>query len=129
VRIVDDIRVLPDGTAELGQLAEIVRDKRIPLEMCPSSNVQTGAVDSIAEHPFALLARLRFRVTVNTDNRLMSDTTMSQEMYRLVEAFGYGWTDLERFTINAMKSAFLHFDERLAIIDEVIKPRYAVLAG
>lgn len=129
VRIVDDIGVLPDGTAQLGQLAAILRDKRIPLEMCPSSNVQTGAVESIADHPFDLLARLRFRVTVNTDNRLMSDTTMSQEMLRLVEAFGYGWSDLERFTINAMKSAFLHFDERLAIIDEVIKPRYAVLIG
>jgi len=129
VRIVDDIGVLPDGTAKLGQLAAILRDKRIPLEMCPSSNVQTGAVESIAGHPFDLLARLRFRVTVNTDNRLMSDTTMSQEMLRLVEAFGYGWSDLERFTINAMKSAFLHFDERLAIIDEVIKPRYAVLIG
>jgi adenosine deaminase len=129
VRIVDDIEVLPDGTAVLGRLAAILRDKRIPLEMCPSSNVQTGAVKSIESHPFDLLARLRFRVTVNTDNRLMSDTTMSQEMLRLVEAFGYGWSDLERFTINAMKSAFIHFDERLAIIDEVIKPRYAVLTG
>ncbi len=129
VRIVDDIEVLPDGTARLGPLAAILRDKRIPLEMCPSSNVQTGAVKSIADHPFDLLARLRFRVTVNTDNRLMSDTTMSQEMARLVQAFGYGWSDLERFTINAMKSAFIHFDERLAIIDEVIKPRYAVLIG
>jgi adenosine deaminase len=129
VRIVDDIEVLPDGSARLGPLAAILRDKRIPLEMCPSSNVQTGAVTSIASHPFDLLARLRFRVTVNTDNRLMSDTTMSQEMARLVEAFGYGWSDLERFTINAMKSAFIHFDERLAIIDEVIKPRYAVLIG
>ena len=129
VRIVDDIEVLPDGTAVLGRLAAILRDKRIPLEMCPSSNVQTGAVESIESHPFDLLARLRFRVTVNTDNRLMSDTTMSQEMLRLVEAFGYGWSDLERFTINAMKSAFIHFDERLAIIDDVIKPRYAVLIG
>ncbi|GAY18916.1 adenosine deaminase [Mycobacterium sp. shizuoka-1] len=129
VRIVDDIEVAADGTARLGPLAAILRDKRIPLEMCPSSNVQTGAVASIAGHPFDLLARLRFRVTVNTDNRLMSDTTMSQEMARLVEAFGYGWSDLERFTINAMKSAFIHFDERLAIIDEVIKPRYAVLIG
>ena len=129
VRIVDDIEVGPDGTARLGRLAAILRDKRIPLELCPSSNVQTGAVESIASHPFDLLARLRFRVTVNTDNRLMSDTTMTQEMSRLVEAFGYGWSDLERFTINAMKSAFLHFDERLAIIDEVIKPRYAVLIG
>ena len=129
VRIVDDIEELPDGTFHLGRVASIVRDKRIPLEMCPSSNVQTGAAPSIAEHPFDMLARLRFRVTVNTDNRLMSDTTMSQEMARLVEAFGYGWSDLERFTINAMKSAFIPFDERLAIIDEVIKPRYAVLIG
>jgi adenosine deaminase len=129
VRIVDDIEVQPDGSARLGRVAAIVRDKRIPLELCPSSNVQTGAVKSIAEHPFDLLARLRFRVSVNTDNRLMSDTTMSQEMLRLVEAFGYGWSDLERFTINAMKSAFIPFDERLAVIDEVIKPRFAVLIG
>jgi adenosine deaminase len=129
VRIVDDIEVDADGTARLGRLAALLRDKRIPFEMCPSSNVQTGAVASIAEHPFDRLARLRFRVTVNTDNRLMSDTTMSLEMLRLVEAFGYGWSDLERFTINAMKSAFISFPERLAIIDEVIKPRYAVLIG
>ena len=129
VRIVEDIAVSPEGGAVLGRVAGIVRDKRIPLEMCPSSNVQTGAVDSIADHPFDLLARLRFRVTVNTDNRLMSDTSMSLEMARLVEAFGYGWSDLERFTINAMKSAFIHFDQRLAIIDDVIKPRYAVLVG
>ena len=129
VRIVDDIEVAPDGSAELGRLAALVRDKRIPLELCPSSNVQTGAVPSIDKHPFDLLARLRFGVTVNTDNRLMSDTTMSLEMSRLVDAFGYGWSDLERFTINAMKSAFIHFDERLEIIDNVIKPRYAVLVG
>jgi adenosine deaminase len=129
VRIVDDIEIGPDGEAVLGRVAGIVRDKRIPLEMCPSSNVQTGAVDSIEDHPFDLLARLRFRVTVNTDNRLMSDTSMSKEMFRLAEAFGYGWSDLERFTVNAMKSAFIHFDERLAIIDEVIKPRFAVLMG
>ena len=129
VRIVDDITERPDGGVTLGRLAALVRDKRIPLEMCPSSNVQTGAVPSIEKHPFGLLARLRFRVTVNTDNRLMSDTTMTKEMVRLAETFGYGWSDLERFTINAMKSAFIHFDERLAIIDEVIKPRYAVLVG
>ncbi len=129
VRIVDDITVAGDGAVHLGRLAALLRDKRIPLELCPSSNVQTGAVGSIAEHPFDLLARCRFRVTVNTDNRLMSDTTMSQEMLRLVEAFGYGWSDLARFTINAMKSAFIGFDERLAIIDEVIKPRFAVLIG
>jgi adenosine deaminase len=129
VRIVDDIDVDDDGTVRLGPQASILRDKRIPLELCPSSNVHSGVVGSIAEHPFDLLARARFRVTINTDNRLMSDTSMSREMHRLVEAFGYGWSDLERFTINAMKSAFIPFDERLAIIDEVIKPRFAVLIG
>ena len=129
VRIIDDITVAEDGTVELGRLAAYVRDKRIPLEMCPSSNVQTGAADSFAEHPIGLLARLRFRVTVNTDNRLMSGTSMTDEMHGLVEAFGYTLEDLSWFTINAMKSAFLPFDERLAIIDEVVKPGYAALAA
>lgn len=128
VRIVDDIEGSGDAV-RLGRLASIVRDKRIPLELCPSSNVQTGAVPSLDKHPFDLLARLRFRVTVNTDNRLMSDTSMSREMHRLAETFGYGLRDLEWFTVNAMKSAFLHFDERLAIINDIIKPRYAELAG
>jgi len=127
VRIVDDIIVKPDGEVELGRLAAYVRDKRIPLEMCPSSNVQTGAAASIAEHPIGLLRRLYFRVTVNTDNRLMSGTSMTDEMAQLVEVFGYDWADLQWFTVNAMKSAFLPFDERLALINDVIKPGYAEL--
>jgi adenosine deaminase len=124
VRIVDDIS-LPERA--LGRLAAYVRDKRIPLELCPSSNVQTGAVPSIADHPIGLLRDLRFRVTVNTDNRLMSGTSMSREMMLLVDAFGYGWAELQWFTVNAMKSAFIPFDERLALINEVIKPAYAKL--
>ncbi|GAA0968414.1 Adenosine deaminase [Nocardioides aquaticus] len=127
VRIVDDVEVGEDGSVRLGRLAAYVRDTRIPLELCPASNVQTGAAASIAEHPIGLLRDLRFRVTVNTDNRLMSDTSMSAEMLALVEAFGWGLTDLRWVTINAMKSAFLPFDERLEIIDEVIKPGYAAL--
>lgn len=127
VRIVDDIEVLPDGTERLGRLASYVRDRRIPLEMCPSSNVQTGAAPSIEEHPIGRLRRLGFRVTVNTDNRLMSGTSMTHEMSLLSEAFGYGLKDLEWFTINAMKSAFIPFDQRLAIINEQIKPGYAEL--
>ncbi|MEV0610515.1 adenosine deaminase [Polymorphospora rubra] len=127
VRIVDDITVGEQPV--LGRLAAYVRDKRIPLELCPSSNVQTGAAASIAEHPIGLLRDLRFRVTVNTDNRLMSGTSMSREMALLVEAFGYGWAELQWFTINAMKSAFIPFDERLAIINETIKPAYAKLLG
>ena len=143
VRIVDDIsvrdRAFGDDVAaaiaadpsevHLGRLAAYVRDMRIPLEMCPSSNVQTGAADSIALHPISLLKRLRFRVTVNTDNRLMSGTSMSREMGLLVGEAGWTLEDLRWVTINAMKSAFIPFDERLAIIDEVVKPRYAELLG
>jgi len=132
VRIIDDIDLdggSAGGAPRLGRLASYVRDKRIPLEMCPSSNIQTGAAASIAEHPIGTLTDLRFRVTVNTDNRLMSGTSMTTEMDKLVEAFGYGMPDLRWFTINAMKSAFLPFDERLAIIDEQIKPAYAVLSA
>ena len=127
VRIVDDITVDDDGTATLGLLAGYVRDRRIPLEMAPTSNVQTGAAASIATHPIGLLTDLRFRVTVNTDNRLMSGVSMTSEMAGLVDAFGYDWYRLQWFTINAMKSAFLPFDERLAIIENIIKPGYAAL--
>jgi adenosine deaminase len=125
VRIIDDIRRERDGSASLGRLASYVRDRRIPLEMCPTSNVQTGAAPSISEHPIGLLRRLSFRVTVNTDNRLMSGVTLSSEFRSLVEAFGYGWADIEWLTINAMKSAFAPFDERLTIINTVIKPGFA----
>ncbi|MBA2553351.1 MAG: adenosine deaminase [Geodermatophilaceae bacterium] len=127
VRIIDDISTDEDGTVRLGRLAQYVRDRRIPLEMCPSSNVQTGAAPSIAEHPIGLLRQLSFRVTVNTDNRLMSGVSMTSEMAALVEAFGYGWDDLQWLTLNAMKSAFIPFDERLDLINTVIKPGYASL--
>jgi adenosine deaminase len=129
VRIVDDIDVAADGTVRLGRLAAYVRDKRIPLELCPTSNVQTGAAPSLDAHPFGLLTRLRFRVTVNTDNRLMSGTSMGQEFAALAEAFDYDLNDFAWFTVNAMKSAFLPFDQRLALINDVIKPGYAALAA
>ena len=143
VRIVDDILVHDKPFADdpgkaldadpadiyLGLLAAYVRDRRIPLEMCPSSNIQTGAAESVALHPISLLKRLRFRVTVNTDNRLMSGTSMSHEMGLLVTEAGWTMDDLRWVTINAMKSAFLPFDERLAIIEDVVKPGYAALEG
>ncbi len=127
VRIVDDIHVRDDGSVELGRLAAYVRDRRVPLEMCPTSNVHTGAAPSIREHPIDLLRRLRFRVTVNTDNRLMSGVSMSSEFAALDEAFGIGLGEMEWLTINAMKSAFAAFDERLRLINEVVKPGYARL--
>ena len=127
VRIIDDITVNADGTVTLGDLAAYVRDRRIPLELCPKSNVDTGAAASIAEHPIGLLRKLNFRVTLNTDNRLMSNTSMSAEMTSLVEAFDYSLRDLEWMTVNAMKSSFLPFNERLDIINQIIKPGYARL--
>jgi adenosine deaminase len=127
VRIVDDITTLPDGSVELGRLAAFVRDRRIPLEMCPTSNVHTGAAASVADHPIDLLRRLRYRVTLNTDNRLMSGVTLSSEFEALDQAFGIGLGEMEWLTINALKSAFAPFDERLRLINEVVKPGYAHL--
>ena len=142
VRIVDDIgfrgaTVTDDPLAaneaaredpsqlRLGRLAAFVRDTRVPLEMCPHSNVQTGAAPSIAAHPITLLANLRYRITLNTDNRLMSDTSMTREMHALVTEAGWDLDDLRWVTTNAMKSAFLPFDERLELIEGTIKPAYA----
>ncbi len=126
VRIVDDITGEP-GAEKLGHLAAYVRDSRVCLEMCPTSNLNTGVCSSIEEHPIELLKRLRFRVTVNTDNRLISDTSMTREMMKLHDAFGWDLHDFEWLTINAMKSAFTAFPERLRIISGLIKPRYALL--
>jgi adenosine deaminase len=127
VRIADDISVGPDGETQLGSLAGYIRDRRIPLELGPTSNVHTGAAPSLAEHPIGLLRRLQFRVTVNTDNRLMSGVTLSSELARCSETFGWDWSDLKWLTINAMKSAFWPFDDRLGLIDGVIKPAYSEL--
>ncbi len=127
VRIIDDIAVDDAGQATLGRLAAYVRDRRIPLELCPTSNVHSGAAVSIESHPFELLRRLRFRVTVNTDNRLMSDVSLSSEFAALDAAFGLGLDEIEWLTLNAMKSAFLPFDQRLAMITDTIKPGFARL--
>jgi len=128
VRIIDDID-LNHTPARLGRLAAYVRDRRIPLEMCPSSNIQTGAAANFADHPIGDLAKLRFRVTVNTDNRLMSATSMSREMTELVKAFNWTFLDLQRVTINALKSSFIPFEERLAIIENVVKPGFLAISA
>ncbi|SES23656.1 adenosine deaminase [Streptomyces sp. yr375] len=120
VRITDDI---VDG--KLGRLAGWVRDRRIALEMCPTSNLQTGAATSIAEHPITALKDLGFRVTLNTDNRLVSGTTMTREMTLLVEEAGWSVEDLRTVTVNALKSAFIPHDERKALIEDVVLPGYA----
>ena len=127
VRLVDDIHKTADGYA-LGDLAAWIRDRRLPLEVCPTSNLQTGVCASIAAHPFGLLAELGFRVTVSCDNRLMSATTLSRELGLLADTFDYGVADLRRFTLNAARSAFYPYDRRVALIRDVIEPGFARFA-
>ncbi len=128
VRIIDDIDFSGDKP-KLGPLASYVRDRRIPLELCPTSNLQTGAAKTYSEHPIGMLAKLRFRVTLNTDNRLMSRTSMSNEMSECVKSFGWKFADLQRVTVNALKSSFIPFEERLEIIERVVKPAYAAISA
>ena len=124
-RLVDDIAVTDGKVVKLGDLAQYVLDKRIPLEICLLSNVHVGAARSLAEHPFKLFYQERFRVTLNTDNRLMSNTSMTKEFEAARDTFGLTVDDFEKITINAMKSAFLPYDRRCEFIYSVIKPGYA----
>jgi len=124
-RLIDDIAVKDGKAVKLGDLAQYVLDKRIPLEICLLSNVHTGATPSLAEHPFKILYQEKFRVTLNTDNRLMSNTTMTREFEAAAETFGLTLDDFEKITINAMKSAFLPYDQRYDFIYSVLKPGYA----
>jgi len=124
-RLIDDIAVADGKAVKLGDLAQYVLDKRIPLEVCLISNVHTGATPSLGQHPFRILYQEKFRVTLNTDNRLMSGTTMTREFEAAAETFGLGLDDFEKITINAMKSAFLPYHQRIDVIYQTIKPGYA----
>jgi adenosine deaminase len=131
VRLMDDITVVDTGVpgtaarAHLGLLAHWVRDRRIPLELCPTSNVQTGAAHSIARHPVTLLKNLGFAVTVNTDNRLQSGTSLTRELTLLVDEAGWTLDDVRDVTVTAAQHAFCHHDEREDLIDRVILPAFA----
>jgi adenosine deaminase len=127
-RLIEDIgldKKEPTRIVKMGYLAQYVLDKRIPLEICLTSNVDTGAVESLEAHPFGILYRYKFRVSLNTDDRLMSDTTMTKEFHIAHKVFKLGLDDLEKITINAMKSAFIPYNRRIRIIYDVIKPGYA----
>jgi len=126
-RLIDDIAAVDGRAVKLGDLAQYVLDKRIPLEICLISNVHTGATPSLAEHPFKILYEEKFRVTLNTDNRLMSSTSMTQEFEAAAETFGLSMDDFEKITINAMKSAFLPYKQRCDFIYSIIKRGYAKL--
>ena len=124
-RLIDDIAVADGKAVKLGDLGQYILDKRIPLEICLLSNVHTGAARSLSEHPFKIFFQEKFRVTLNTDNRLMSDTTMTREFEAAQDTFGLSLEDFEKITINAMKSAFLPYGQRCDFIYSVIKPGYA----
>jgi adenosine deaminase len=124
VRITDDLTIEVDGAAThitLGPLAEWVKDRRIALEICPTSNVHTNAFSrfgsSIDDHPFEMLYQLGFAVTVNTDNRLMSGTSLSREISNLAETFGYDLDDVLQWQLNAVNAAFITSEERDTLSD------------
>jgi len=125
VRIADE--VADDGT--LGTVAQRVLEEQVPLEVAPSSNVQTGAYPSLAEHPVHRLHRLGFAVTVNTDNRLMSGVSASSEMVDVATTFGWSWDDVQTVTERALAAAFLPDDERKRLLSDVVLPGYAALRG
>lgn len=123
-RLRDDIEILPDGTLKLGSLAQYILDRRIPLEMCLLSNLHTGACADLEDHPFGTFFRAGFRVCLNTDDRLMSNTTMTQETVLATELFDLSLAELEKLSLNGIKSAFAPFDKRLKIIFDTIKPGF-----
>ncbi|MCA9320565.1 MAG: adenosine deaminase [Planctomycetes bacterium] len=126
-RLAEDMTIQDGQVVSMGTLAAYVRDRRIPLEICLSSNVHTGAVESLTAHPFRHYFDRSFRVTLNTDNRLMSNTTLSREYQIAHEVFGLTADDLEKVSVNAMKSAFVGFDKRLALIYGAVKSGYTEL--
>jgi adenosine deaminase len=126
-RLIEDMVIHEGRVLSMGPLAQYVLDHRVPIEICLSSNIHTGAAPSLLEHPFPHYFKEGFRVTLNTDNRLMSRTTMTDEYLLAAQHFGLGLEALEKLAINGMKSAFAHYDERCAIIFNAIKPGYARL--
>ena len=123
-RLIEDMMVHGTRIEKMGSLSSFIRDKRIPMEVCLSSNVHTGAASSFDEHPFPIYYRNNFRVFLCTDNRLMSNTTLGKELYLAVKHYNLTLRDLEKMTINAMKSSFIHHDERIKIIYDILKPGF-----
>ena len=123
-RLRDDITLRPDGSLKLGTLAQYILDRRVPLEMCLRSNLHSGAFSDIGSHPFGTFFRQGFRVCLNTDDRLMSNTTMTKETTLAAEVFDLSLQDLEKLALNAMKSAFAPYDKRIKLISQTIKPGY-----
>ena len=120
-RLIEDLVIYDGKVIKVGSLAQYILDHRIPIEVCLSSNLHTGAVETLEEHPFPILHDLGFRLTLNTDNRLMSRTSMTNEYALAVETFGLDVNDLETLSISAVKSSFAHFSDRLSLMFDRIK--------
>jgi len=123
VRIADEVAA--DGT--LGPLAQRVLDQQVPLEVAPSSNVQTGAYPSLAGHPVDRLHRLGFAVTLNTDNRLMSGVSASSELTDVAATFGWSWDDVQVVTERALAAGFAPDGDRKRVLEEIVRPGFAQL--
>jgi adenosine deaminase len=119
VAVAEDLQIDEAGETVVGDFAAYVRDQQIALEMCPSSNVQTAAVPSLAEHPIARLDALGFRVTVNSDNQLMSGTSLSRELALVVETFDYDLEDCRRLAVNAARSAFAPWELKRSLVERI----------
>jgi adenosine deaminase len=126
-RLMEDVQFDAAGQPIFGTLARYVLDHRIPLEMCLSSNVHTGACERLESHPFPVFFRAGFRVSLNTDDRLMSDTELSKELRLATELFDLRLEDLERLALNAIKGAFAPHELRVKLMLETILPWYEAL--
>ena len=120
MRITDDISRGDDGEPVLGRLASYVRDQQVPLELCPTSNVQTGAAASIAEHPIKMLDELGFKVTVNCDDQLMTGTQLSDEFDALCRHLGYDLEGVRRLSLNAAGAAFAPYPLRAELAELIV---------
>ena len=124
-RLIEDMHFDKEGNIiALGDLAQYILDTRLPLEINLLSNVHTGAIDKLENHPFIKLYKEKYRVFLNTDDRLMSDTTLTKEYLTATDLFGLTLDDIEKLNINAMKSSFIPYKERLPYIYNIIKPGY-----
>ncbi len=121
VRIAEDIQGLDSDDPQLGIVAQMVLDQQIPLELCPTSNEQTGAATTVADHPMHSLLDFGFAVTINTDNRLMSGTSMGREIERLVTEGGWTREQILEATLTAAWSAFLPYDQRVDLAELVLE--------
>ncbi len=119
VRLIEDCDIADDGTLSLGQLARHVRERRIPLELCPSCNVQIGAVPALADHPIGPFLRAGFNATINTDNRLMSGVSVSSEVAEVANTFNLSMAELEQAQLNAVEASFASFDLKAQLVDQI----------